>query len=253
MRRREFIAIATGAAAWPLAAQAQQAPNVARIGYLAVGSLESPEVQTILDALREGLAELGYIEGRNIVIEARGADGIVERLPALAAELVKQNVDVLVVSGTTPGLAAQKATTTIPIVINAMGDPVRDGLVASLAHPGGNITGTAFLGPQLLSKRFGLLKELCPAISRLAILWHPKAFGNETTAAMLKEVSDAANSLGVQLQFVAVHKPDELEGAFSNMVGEHADAMLEFPSPMLFAERKKLVELSTINRLPAIF
>jgi len=149
MRRRQFITLIGGAAAWPLAARAQTA-KVARIGYLVTGALESPETRINRDAFRQGINELGYVEGRNIVIEYRSADGKIERLPGLATELVGLKVDLIVALATPAGRAAQQATTTIPIVVTAMGDPVRDGLVASLARPGGNITGTTFLGPELV-------------------------------------------------------------------------------------------------------
>src|SRR6266536_817753 len=150
MRRREFITLIGGAAAWwPLATSAQQA-KVPRIGYLATGSLESPDARLFLDAFRQGLHERGYLEGQNIVIEFRAANGEIERFPALASELVRLKVDVIVVPNTPAARAVLQATTTIPVVVPVMGDPVRDGLVASLARPGGNITGLTFLGPELV-------------------------------------------------------------------------------------------------------
>ena len=182
-------------AAWPLAARAQTA-KVARIGYLITGALESPETRINRDAFRQGLNELGYIEGRNIVIEYRSADGKIERLPGLATELVGLKVDLIVALATPAGRAAQQATTTIPIVVTAMGDPVRDGLVASLARPGGNITGTTFLGPELVPKRLSFLRELLPTISRVAVLWHPGAFSEPTIREMLNEVAQAARTSG---------------------------------------------------------
>src|SRR4051812_39004623 len=199
MQRREFIGLVGGVAAWPLAARAQQAPKVARIGILVVGSLESPEGRTGLDALRQGLFELGHIEGRNLAIEYRAADGKIERLPTLAAELALLKLDVIVAGATPAGLAAQQATTTTPIVVTAMGDPVRDGLVASLARPGGNITGTGFLGPELVPKRLGLLRDILPKLSRVAVLWHPGAFGERTMRDMLNEMTQAAETLRMQL------------------------------------------------------
>ncbi len=254
MRRREFIlALGGAAAAWPFAARAQQAPKVARIGYLTIGSLESPEARKSLDTFREGLYELGYIEGQNIVIEYRAADGKIERLPALAAELARLRLDLIVAGATPAGLAAQQAFTMTPIVVAAMGDPVRDGFVASLARPGGNITGTTFLGPELVPKRLALLKEILPKISRVAVLWHPGAFGERTMRDMLNEIADAAGTLGMQLQLVEVREPNELDHAFSTMARERAEALFQFPSAMLFSERRRIVELAAMHRLPSMF
>ncbi len=254
MRRREFIlALGAAAAAWPFAARAQQAPKVARIGYLTIGSLESPEARKSLDTFREGLYELGYIEGQNIVIEYRAADGKIERLPALAAELARLRLDLIVAGATPAGLAAQQAFTMTPIVVAAMGDPVRDGFVASLARPGGNITGTTFLGPELVPKRLALLKESLPKISRVAVLWHPGAFGERTIRDMLNEIAEAAGTLGMQLQLVEVRQPNELDHAFSTMARERAEALFQFPSAMLFSERRRIVELAAMHRLPSMF
>jgi putative ABC transport system substrate-binding protein len=253
MQRREFIGLVGGAAAWPLAARAQQAPKVARIGILAVGSLESPEARNGLDSFRQGLFELGYIEGRNLAIEYRAADGKIERLPTLATELALLKLDVIIAGATPAGLAAQQATTTTPIVVTAMGDPVRDGLVASLARPGGNITGTSFLGPELVPKRLALLREVLPKLSRVAVLWHPGAFGERTMRDMLNEITEAAGTLSMQLHLVEVQVPNELEQAFSRMVTERTEALFQFPSTMLFSERRRIVELAAMHRLPSMF
>ena len=239
-------------AAWPLAARAQTA-KVARIGYLITGALESPETRMNRDAFRLGLTELGYIEGRNIVIEYRAADGKIERLPGLATELVGLKVDLIVALATPAGRAAQQATTTIPIVVTAMGDPVRDGLVASLARPGGNITGTTFLGPELVPKRLSFLRELLPTISRVAVLWHPGAFSEPTIREMLNEVAQAARTLGVQLQLVEVRSADDFDHAFTTMVGARAEALFQFPSTLFFNERRRIVDLAARHRLPAMF
>ena len=154
MTRRDFIAALGSAVVWPLVARAQQPKKVPRIGFLATGSLELPETRVALNAFRQGLRELGYFDGQNIVIEVRAADSKIERFPALASELVGLNVDVIVASNSRSGLAAQKATNTIPIVVPVMADPVADGLVATLARPGGNITGLTFLGPRVVPKRW---------------------------------------------------------------------------------------------------
>ena len=205
------------------------------------------------DAFRLGLTELGYIEGRNIAIEYRAADGKIERLPGLATELVGLKVDLIVALATPAGRAAQQATTTIPIVVTAMGDPVRDGLVASLARPGGNITGTTFLGPELVPKRLSFLRELLPTISRVAVLWHPGAFSEPTIREMLNEVAQAAGTLGVQLQLVEVRSADEFDHAFTTMVGARAEALFQFPSTLFFNERRRIVDLAARHRLPAMF
>ena len=235
-----------------LAAQAQQAVKVARIDFLFPGSLASPETQTSLDAFRQGLREHGYTEGQNIVVEYRAADGRIERLPGLAAQLTHLKLD-LIVAITTPGVrAVQQATTTIPIVGVNMGDPVRDGLVASLARPGGNITGTMFLGPELVPKRFELLKEALPTASRVAILWHPGAFGEQTMRDTVKEAETSARALGLQLRLVEVRDADEFDRAFSTIARERADAVFVFPSTMLFTERKRLVALAAKHRVPLL-
>jgi putative ABC transport system substrate-binding protein len=178
---------------------------------------------------------------------------MIDRLPALAAELVLLKVDIIVASGSPAGLAAQKATATTPIVVTAMGDPVRDGLVVSLARPGGNITGTAFLGPELVPKRLALLREVLPKVSRVAVLWHPSAFGERTMKDMLDEISKTASTLDMQLHLVEVREPDELEQAFSRMASQRAEALFQFPSAMLFSERRRIVELALAHRLPSMF
>lgn len=237
----------------PPLARAQQASKIPRIGLLSTGSPGSPETVAALDAVRQGLQELGYAEGRNILIEYRLADGSIERLHELAAELARLDVDV-VVAGSTPGArAALKATTTIPIVSPAMGDPVGDGLVASLARPGGNLTGSTMLGPHLVAKRLELLREALPAMSRLGILWHPGAFGDSTMKEMLQETEVAARTFGMRPLFAAVRRAEEFERAFATMQGGGADALFVFPSVMLFLERQRIVTLATRHRLPSAF
>ncbi len=252
MQRRDFIMALGLAAVWPLAVQAQQPKKVPRIGFLTTGSLELPETRTTLNAFRQGLRELGYFDGQNIVIEVRAADSKIERFPVLASELVGLRVDVIVASNSLSGRAAQQATTTIPIVVPVMGDPVADGLVANLARPGGNITGLTFLGPQLVPKRLALLKEALPSASQVAALWHPRAYGERTMDDMMKETEAAARTLGLHLRFVAVQGPDELDQAFSTIAAERTDAVMVFPSPMLFTERRRIVDLAGKLRLPLI-
>jgi putative ABC transport system substrate-binding protein len=241
MRRREFITLLGGAAAgWPLMVRAQQPKNVARLGFLATGSLKSPEQLVTLNAFQQGLRELGYLEGTNILVEYRGADSKIEKFPVLATELVQLKPDVIVASNTLAARAVRQATSIIPIVVPVMGDPVGDGLVASLAQPGGNMTGLTFLGPQLVAKRLALLKEALPTASRIAGLWHPGAYGERTMSGMMEEAEAAARTLGLQLQLVAAQGPDDIERAFST-IEARTDALMVFPSPMLFVERRRIV------------
>ena len=217
---------------------------------MTTGSLELPATRASLNAFRQGLRELGYFDGQNIVIEVRAADSKVERFPALASELIGLKVDVIVALNSLSGRAAKQATTTIPIVVPVMGDPVEDGLVASLARPGGNVTGLTFLGPQLVPKRLALLKEALPSASQVAALWHPRAYGERTMNDMMKETEAAGLSLGLHLRFVAVQSPDQQ--AFSTIAAERTDAVMVFPSPMLFNERGRIVDLAGKLRLPLI-
>ncbi len=245
-----FLTLALGILAVPLASDAQQPAKVARIGMLWT---ERPEARALLDVFRQGLREVGYVEGQNIVIEYRFAEGGVERYPAVAAELVRLNVDLILAPNTPAARAAKQATSTIPIVVALMGDPVGDGLVASLARPGGNITGTTFLGPELVAKRLQLLKEAVPGVSRVAVLWHPGAYGERTMSDIWKETEVAARALGVQLQLLEVRGPNDFDSAFSAMARERADALITLPSPMLFVEHRRIVDLAAKSRLPAMY
>ena len=233
--------------------QAQQSVRVPKIGLLMTGALGSPETKASLDAVRQGLGEHGYAKGQNILIEYRAADGNIERLPSLATELARLKVDLIVAGATPAGRAARAATATIPIVVMAMGDPVSDGLVASLARPGGNLTGTTFLGPALVAKHLALLKEALPRATLIAILWHPGAWGESTIREMLREAEAAARALRIELRFVEVRQPDELERSFATIVRERPDALLVFPSTMLFNERARIVALAARHRLPSVF
>jgi putative ABC transport system substrate-binding protein len=240
------------AAVCPNGVRGQQSKKVARIGFLATGSLDSAQTRTTLNAFYQGLREHGYAEGENVILEVRAADSKIERFPALASELVGLGLDVIVASNSVAGRAAQQATTTIPIVVPVMGDPVGDGLVASLARPGGNITGLTFLGPQLVPKRLALLKEALPTVSRVAALWHPGAYGTLTMNDMINEAEGAAQTLGLRLQFFGVRGPDELDKTFSAIADERVDALFVFPSPMLLTERKRIVDVAARLRLPLI-
>jgi putative tryptophan/tyrosine transport system substrate-binding protein len=249
--RREFIGtLAGGLLVAPRASEAQQAAKAPRIGYLAGSLAASPHLR---EAFLQGLRDLGYVEGRNVVIEYRDAEGKPERLPALAAELVALKVDVIVVADTPSALAAKQATKTIPIVFTSAGDPVGSGLVTSLARPGGNVTGLSLLGPELVGKRLEQLKQAVPGVSRVAVLSQPGAFGKRTEKDMLKGAEVAARALGVQLELVEARGPADFDRAFSNMTRERADALTVLPGAMFINERRRLVELAAKNRLPAVY
>jgi putative ABC transport system substrate-binding protein len=233
---------------YPVKAQTQQPPKVARIGWLGDSAGTAPH-----QAFLRGLHELGYVEGRNIVIEYRYAEGRLERLPALAAELVALKVDVIVGSGVSAALAAKQATATLPIVFPVAGDPVTDGLVASLAYPGGNATGLSAVGPDLAGKSLELLKQAVPALSRVAVLWQPGFLGERMERALRKETEAAGRALGVRVQFVEARRPADLDGAFSQMNRERPGALTVWGGSVFLAERKRLVGLAAKTRLPALY
>ena len=246
-----FIAALTFGMLVPTPGVTAQSPaKPPRIGFLTI-SLDA--TVTRVDAFRQGLREQGYVEGQNVVVEYRSADGRIERLADLAAELVRLKPDVIVAVATPAARAARQATSTIPIVATAMGDPISDGLIASLARPGGNVTGTTFLGPELVPKLFELIKEAVPSASRVAGLLHFGAFSERTTADMLSGAQAAARRLGVQFSLAGVRSPDELDKAFEALARERVDALVVLPSPMLFSVRKRIVELAARHRLPTIF
>src|SRR5262249_30408849 len=208
---------------------------------------------TTLDPFYRGLHELGYIVGQNLTVELRNGDWKPDRFSALAAELVALKVDILVAWSTPTARAAKQATNSIPIVAGVMADPVGDELVASLARPGGNITGTTFLGPELVAKRLQLLRDVVPGLTRAAALWHPHAYGERTMANIVKDIEDAAATLGMQLQLVPADGPDDIVSAFSTMTGARADAFIVMPSPMLFGQHGRIVELAASHRLPGMY
>jgi putative tryptophan/tyrosine transport system substrate-binding protein len=234
----------------PVAAEAQQATKVARIGYLATNLAGNPHGR---EAVRQGLRDLGYVEGRNVVIEYRDAEGKLERLPALAAELVALKVDVIVTASTAAALAAKQATRTLPIVFAVAADPVTDGLVTSLARPGGNVTGLSLLSPELVGKCQEHLKRAVPGVSRVAVLWQPGTYGERTEKDMLKAADVAARALGVRLQVVEARSPADFDRAFSDMTRARAGALTVLGGGMFFGERRRLVALTAKNRLPAVY
>lgn len=219
-----------------------------RIGRLSPisASVDAPSVE----AFRQGLRELGWVEGRNLSIESRFAEGNLERLPVLAAELVRSNVDVIIGISSQGALAAKNATSTIPIVISMTGDPVESGLVASLARPGGNLTGVTALGLVLSEKRLQLLKEAVPGVKRVAVLSNP-AFPDSRLG--VKRLEGAAHALGVHLLVLEVHDPAGLEKAFAAMRNERAGALVVLTDPLFLTHRTRIVELAAQIRLPAIY
>ena len=244
--RRAFCAMLL---ALCLPAEAQQPAKIPRLGYLSVQSLSTNS--TRVEAFREGLRKLGYVEGKNIVIEWRHAEGKEDRLPALAAELVRLTVDVLVTPGPIPTRAAKEATSTIPIVMAQVGDPVGSGFVASLARPSGNITGLSTLAPELSGKRLELLKEIVPKLSRVAVFGTSTLPGNAQT---LREVELAAGALKVQLQYLDVLSPKDIEVAFRAASKSRADAILMMTAGgIVGAHRTAIVELAVKSRLPVMY
>ena len=240
-------ALALALLAAPLAAEAQQAAKVWRIGYLlATAPSDFPKIQ---EAFRQGLRDLGYVDGQNIVIVVRAAEGNVDRFPALVAELVQQNVDVIV-TGSTPATQAAKAgAPALPIVFAGVGDPVGFKFVSSLARPGGNITGLALLTPELTPKRLQLLKEATPEVSRVAVLWNP---GSEKHAQELEDLESASRVLGVHLQPVPVQRAEELPGAFAAMARAHARALVVLASPLHHRHLRQIADLALKHRLAAM-
>lgn len=247
MDRRHFLGtVAAGAAVWPLAAHAQQPHRTWRIGVLEPGSPPSP----LLDEFRAGLRDLGYVEGRNIALEVRWAGGSNERLESLAAEIVAANVDLLKTQSTPAALAARRATTTIPIVFTGVGDPVGTGTVASLAHPGGNVTGVSMLATELSAKRLEILREVVPNMSPIAMLW------NDTNPSMVlraRETERAATSLGVALQSYGTHDLVTLQPAFGGIISGQAAAVVILVDPFTLANRQRIVDFAAERHLPAIY
>ena len=243
--RRAFCSILL---ALPFPVRAQQAKKIPRIGFIGGASRSAGSAR--IDAFRQGLRELGYVEGKKIVIEWRYAEGKLDRLPALAAELVRLKVDIIVSAGPTVTRAAKEATVTIPIVMGFDDDPVGSGFVASLARPGGNITGLATLAPELSGKQLELLKEIVPRLSRVAVL---ESSTHPGTAQSLKEMELAAGALKVQLQYLDILDPKDIETAFGAASKGRADAVLVLTSVVTISQRKQIVELAVKNRLPAIY
>jgi putative ABC transport system substrate-binding protein len=242
-----LVALACSLLAAPLTAKAQQPAKIYRIGLL--GAISPSAYAPFIEAFRQGLRDLGYVEGKNIVIDSRWAEGRYERLPDLAAELVRLKVDVIVTHGPPASRAAKEATTTTPIVMALVGDAVATGLVASLARPGGNITGSSFFLPELSAKRLELLKEAIPGVTRVAVFVNP---GNPTFPPALKAMELTAGSSGVELQQVKVRAANEIEGAFAAMAKRRAHALVVIEDALFSAHARRIAELATKSRLPTM-
>jgi len=247
VRRRELIAFIGAAAAssllCPLAVHAQQPGKIHTIGLLNAGSAPAST------ALFDGLRELGWVEGKNVSFERRYADNRLERLPEFAAELVRHKVDLIVTFGTLAPLAAKQATTTIPIVLAAAGDPLGSGLVASLARPGGNVTGMSLMSPDLGGKRLELLKDVLPRLARVAVLWNA---ANPYPADVFREMAAAGHTLGIEVRSLEVRGPDDFDDAFDAARRQPPDALLTVEDPLTVGHRKLIVERAATLRLPAL-
>jgi putative ABC transport system substrate-binding protein len=245
MNRRAFLSALSGSLlAAPLAVEAQPAGRVYRIGFLRAG--RPPD--GFVAGFKQGLQELGYVEGRNIIIEYRFTDGSVEQLPGLVEELIRLKVDLILASAAPPALAAQKMTRTLPIIFVGVIDPEERGIVSGLARPGGNTTGLTSHAADLNGKRLGILKELLPGLERVAVFWNP---ANPTNQTQLTNTEAAARKLGVQVQPLPINNPDDFEPAFKAARG--AGALLQLDGPFLLTHRTRLVELAKRSRLPGIY
>jgi putative tryptophan/tyrosine transport system substrate-binding protein len=249
MRRRDLtVLFVVGTALWPLHIHAQQSQEVPRIGVLLPGAPASFSLRT--KAFLEGLRQLGYVEGRTIEIEWKWGDDQLDTLSGLAADLVRGNVSVLVTGGTSAAQALKAATQTIPIVIAIVGDPVAAGLVDNLARPGGNATGFSIVAPELGTKRLELLKEIVPSLPSIAVLSNTK---NPQSKIEMKEMQTAAQAMALQLHPVEISTEDELENAFAAMNRAAAQALIVLTDPILFSQRKRIVDLASKYKLPAVY
>jgi putative ABC transport system substrate-binding protein len=244
MMRREFMTLVGCATAWPLVARAQHSAKIWRIGFIA------HRYEKFYDPLFQRLHELGYTEGQNLIVERRYADGHAERFDGFAAEMVRLNVDAVIVVTTPAAFAVRKATTTIPIIHTVAIDPVGTGLIASLAHPGGNVTGLAVLNAETSAKRLELLREVLPALSRGAVLWNA---ANPANSLAWKETEGAGRALGVTLQSIEVRAPKDFESAFSTIGQQHSDILLVLQDALTLEYRKEIIGFALRERLPSMF
>jgi putative ABC transport system substrate-binding protein len=247
MDRRAFLSAVAGTLVAAPFARAQQPGKMYRIGYVNAGAASAPE---LLAAFLEAMRQLGWMDGKNFTLEQRFADNRVDRLPDLALELVGLNADVILTTGTLAALAVKRATTTIPVVIIAAGDPVGSGLVPNLARPGGNITGTSLNSPELAGKRLQLLKEILPGISTVAVLWNDT---NPYSALVFKETESAGHTLGTRVVSVAVRNAGDVSSALETAVLQRLGALVVVEDPFNFSQRHHIVELAARNRLPVMY
>ena len=251
MDRRAFLGGLTGGLlARPLAAGAQPAGKIARIGFLSPANASDPRMQSLVGAFRRGLVDLGYVEGRSFTIESRWAEGRYERLARLARELVALKVDVILAVAVPAIRAAKEATRTVPIVMASVVDPVATGLVAGLARPGGNVTGLSNMAPDVTGKLLEILKELVPKASLVAVLWNPDNPGN---APQLQSAETAGRALGIRLQPLEARTPEDLGPAFAAMARQRAEALVVLADIMLNENRLRIADLATAARLPAVY
>jgi putative ABC transport system substrate-binding protein len=243
VRRRDFIAGLGGAAAWPVVVRAQQPKKIPVLGVL------WPNPPSQFEVMREGLAELGYVEGENIRFEFRWAQGKLDQLPELALDLVHFPVDLIIALAPEATLAAQRATRTIPIVFVAMGDPIASGVVTSLSRPGGNVTGTTRMLSEMSAKHVELLKQVYPALSNLAILWNPN---NSSHPPALRAVESSAQTLSLQISPLEVRTIADLDGGLTAVLKAQSNGVLFIADPIFFIELKRVADFTTVNRLPAI-
>ncbi len=248
LRRREFVTLlGCAVAAWPRAARAQQSGKASRVGFL--GNSTAALEANLVEPFRDGLRNLGYEEGRNILIEYRWAEGKYERFPTLIAELIALNVDVIVTAGTPASLAVKKATSSIPLVMVAVGEPVATGLVASLARPGGNITGVTSISPEIEGKRLELLREVVPQISHIAVLWNA---GSPVQVIQERETRTAADLLGMKMLSLGVRTLEEIEGAFTTIVRERPGALFVLADRLFLHNRARIMNFAAQQRLPGV-
>jgi putative ABC transport system substrate-binding protein len=251
MERRTFIALVSGGLlATPLAAEAQPAARTPRIGVLLPGTPATAARSPRMQAFYQSLRDLGWVEGQNVVFERRYAEGQYDRLSALATELARLNVDVIVTASTPPAKAAKSATTSIPIVILDPGDPVATGLVTSLARPGGNVTGVSSIAPDLAAKRLEMLKEAAPKTSRVAVLFNAAIPPAEIA---MRELKAAAQVLGLQIQSVAVQGPKGFEDAFGTIAQDRADGLIVFPDPLTFTNQELIANFAAKSRVSSLY
>jgi len=249
--RRAFLgSLSGGLLARPLAAGAQPAGKIARIGFLSPATASDPRMQGLVDAFRRGLGDLGHVEGRTFTIESRWAEGRYERLARLAAELVALKVDVILAVAVPAIRAAKEATRTVPIVMASVVDPVATGLVAGLARPGGSVTGLSNMAPDVTGKLFEITKQLVPKASLVAVLWNPDNPGN---APQLQSAETAGRALGIRLQPLEARTPEDLGPAFAAMARQHAEALVVLADIMLNENRPRIADLATAGRLPAVY